>query len=208
MTLDPVIIIDYGMGNLASIQNMFNSLGVDASITPDPGLIRQARKLVLAGVGAFDAGMSNLRRQGLAEALNDKVVREKTPILGICLGMQLFTRASEEGEAPGLGWLEARTVRFVPPVGQACLKIPHMGWNGVHPLRPGRLLEGLSDDARFYFAHSYHVVCDDPSAALCTTRYGYDFMSAVEAGNVHGVQFHPEKSHRYGKILLQNFARG
>ncbi len=208
MTPGPVIIIDYGMGNLASIQNMFKSLGVDASITSDPELIRQARKLVLAGVGAFDTGMSNLRRQGLAEALNDKVIREKTPILGICLGMQLFTRSSEEGKAPGLGWLEARTVRFVPQVGQASLKIPHMGWNGVHPLKPGWLFEGLPDDARFYFAHSYHVVCDDPSVALSTTQYGYDFLSAVEAGNVYGVQFHPEKSHSYGKILFQNFARG
>jgi glutamine amidotransferase len=207
MSADPLLIIDYGMGNLGSIQNMFKHLGVDVLVTPDLDRIRNARKLILAGVGAFDNGMSNLKRTGLAEILHRKVLHDKTPILGICLGMQLFTAESEEGESSGLGWIEARTIRFRFNAGDESRKIPHMGWNHIQIHKPGGLLEGLPEDARFYFAHSYHLECKDPEVELCMTRYGIEFPSAVRKDNVYGVQFHPEKSHRYGMRILENYAR-
>lgn len=198
-----IVIVDYGMGNLRSILNKFERMDVEAKISADPGDIERADKLILPGVGAFDAAMQNLRQRNLIPVLEKKVLQEKTPILGICLGMQLFSRHSEEGNVEGLGWIDARTIRFQSN-GNG-LKVPHMGWNSITVNGGSHLLDGLGTGSRFYFVHSYHVCCDDPVDRLATTNYGIDFTSMVQHGNILGAQFHPERSHRYGAKLLENF---
>lgn len=199
-----IIIVDYNMGNLGSISNMFKKLGVPSKITSDPKEIAAGRKLILPGVGAFDAGMENLQRSGLLAVLNQCVLGAGVPTLGICLGMQLMTRRSEEGDREGLGWIDAEALRFRPA--EAALKVPHMGWNLVRPVRNAALIEGLPEEPRFYFVHSYHVRCHNPEDVLLTTQYGEEFHSAFQHGTVSGVQFHPEKSHKFGMALLRNFA--
>lgn len=200
-----IVIVDYGMGNLGSILNMLKKAGAEAVIGATPDSIAAADKLILPGVGAFDAGMRNLQERGLREVLEQKVVQERTPLLGICLGMQLLSRRSEEGNLPGLGWLAADTVRF-RFAEDSPLKIPHMGWNEPRPRGAATLFAPLAQDARFYFVHSYHVVCDDPGDVAAVADYGGEVVAAVESGNIFGVQFHPEKSHRFGLQLLQTFA--
>ena len=197
-------IIDYGMGNLGSIQNMLKYLGYKSFISDDPEKISEADKLILPGVGAFDNGMENLNSKGLVEILTRRVLREKVPVLGICLGMQLLSKRSGEGTLPGLGWIDAETIRFSFPE-HSGLRIPHMGWNTVTAQKKSPLIEDMPPDARFYFVHSYHVTCRDPSDILLTTSYGLELTSAVERGNIYGVQFHPEKSHKYGMGILRNF---
>lgn len=204
----PIVIVDYGLGNLGAIHNMFKHLGVASIITGDLREIENATKVVIAGVGAFDTGMKNLEALKITPLLQHKVLQERVPILGICLGMQLFTRKSEEGTVAGLGWFAADTVRFRFTESSNTLKIPHMGWNHVRvPEGRGFLFSDLDVDARFYFVHSYHCVCDSLSDSVAVTDYGYEFTAAVEKENIFGVQFHPEKSHRYGMKLLENFAR-
>jgi glutamine amidotransferase len=201
-----IVIIDYGLGNLGSIANMLKKVGAQAVIASDVATIEQADKLILPGVGAFDAGMQNLTDRGLLPLLDKKVRQGKTPILGLCLGMQLFARCSEEGELPGLGWLDAQVVRFKFGSANAHLKIPHMGWNTIVPCQEHPLFAEMDAEPRFYFVHSYHVVCTDPQNVLARANYGFDFAAMVVVGNVIGAQFHPEKSHRFGMRLLRNFA--
>ncbi|HXT16701.1 MAG TPA: imidazole glycerol phosphate synthase subunit HisH [Gemmatimonadaceae bacterium] len=202
-----IVIVDYGVGNLRSIANMFRKIGHAAEISSDPETIERATKLVLPGVGAFDHGMIELTKRGLLPVLNRKVLDEGTPVIGLCLGMQLLARSSEEGSVPGLGWIDAEVVRLALPPGSP-LKVPHMGWNQVRAVRPHPLLQDSTDETRFYFVHSYHLRCADDSAVIGTTEYGYEFPSVVGQGNVMGVQFHPEKSHRFGMRLLTSFAAG
>lgn len=202
-----IVIVDYDMGNVGSIANMLLKIGAPAVITADANQIEAADKLILPGVGAFDTGMSNLQRSGLLPVLNAKV-EQGTPVLGICLGMELLTLGSEEGECAGLGWIAGRTVRFRFPDGTDRLNVPHMGWNRVRPTASTTLLHGLAAENRFYFVHSYHVLCDAEADVAGWTPYGYDFASVVEHDNVMGTQFHPEKSHRFGMALLRNFAIG
>ncbi len=199
-----LVIVDYGVGNLGSILNMLKKIGVKAAVSSRGAEIAAADKLILPGVGAFDSGMAALDRSGLIPLLSKKVMQEKIPVLGICLGMQLLTRRSAEGKLPGLGWIDGETVKFSFP-NQRELKIPHMGWNGVSVRREDPLFCNMPDDPRFYFVHSYHVVCKDARDVAATTQYGYDFTSAVAKGNMYGVQFHPEKSHKFGMKLLENF---
>lgn len=199
-----IIIIDYGMGNLGSILNMLRKIGAEARISSDPGEIENSDKIIIPGVGAFDSGMTNLTKMDLIPVLYEKVINRKTPFLGICLGMQLLTKKSEEGSLPGLGWLDAETKRFSFGSEQR-LKIPHMGWNMIAVKKESPLLQEMYSEPRFYFVHSYHVVCNDPNDVLATTYYGYDFVSSVQRGNIFGVQFHPEKSHKCGMKLLKNF---
>jgi len=200
-----ITVVDYGMGNLGSIQNMLKKIGVGSKITADPAEVRTAEKLIIPGVGAFDAGMRNLRNLGLVEALTECATERRIPIMGICLGMQLMTRSSEEGNAPGLGWINADTKRFeLSAFGS--LKVPHMGWRSVDVVRSSLLLGELSDEWRFYFVHSYHVHCVDRQDILLRARYGIDFDAAIQHENLIGVQFHPEKSHKFGLKLLKNFA--
>jgi len=199
-----ITIVDYGLGNLGSIANMLRRIGVSALITRDLAAIASAEKLILPGVGAFDHGMENLDRLGLIEPLTRRVAAG-VPVLGICLGAQLMAVSSEEGRRPGLAWLQAKNVRFDPSKSAPQLKIPHMGWCATSPARPSVLFDA-STDHKFYFVHSYHFSCPDPGEILATSTYGYEFPAAIGSGMVFGVQFHPEKSHRYGMALLERFA--
>jgi glutamine amidotransferase len=201
-----IVIVDYGMGNVGSILNMLSRVDVPAVISRDPEVIRSADKLVLPGVGAFDAGMHNLRELGLVEILRQAVQVHRKPLLGICLGMQLLTEGSEEGSEAGLGWVAGRAIRFDPAMA-AGIRVPHMGWNSVTVVKPSPLFEDMYPDPRFYFVHSYHVVCDRTQDVLCVTRHGPEFCSAFAVEHVFGVQFHPEKSHKFGMRLLESFAR-
>ena len=198
-----ITIVNYDMGNLGSIQNMLKKIGVKSIITSSSDDILNAEKLILPGVGHFKRAMENLAAFGLIEALHQKVLVEKTPILGICLGMQLMTSYSEEGECAGLGWIDAQTLRF-PSYETTGLKVPHMGWNEVSFPNTHYLAEGLVEP-RYYFVHTYRVKCESLENVLCTTTYGETFHSGICKDNIMGVQFHPEKSHAFGMRLLENF---
>jgi glutamine amidotransferase len=202
-----IVIIDYEMGNVGSILNMLKKIGASAKISADPRDIGAANRLILPGVGAFDRGMTNLANCGLIPLLNKRVLEEKCPILGICLGMQLMSKRSEEGTRDGLGWIEAETRRFKFDQTQDRLKIPHMGWNIVNPLDRSGIFARYEEPPRFYFVHSYHVCCADHKDVLATTTYGYEFTSAIRKNNILGTQFHPEKSHKFGMHLLHNYSQ-
>ena len=201
-----IVIVDYKMGNLGSIHNMFSRIGIESTISGNPEIITAADSLILPGVGAFDAGMSNLKDLHLVEILNDMVIERKTPVLGICLGMQLLGKSSEEGVLPGLGWIDAESVRFNFEDEHKDLRIPHMGWNTLNIIQGGSILDSLPEEPRFYFVHSYHVRCNNDEDILARTRYGMEFVSVVRKGNIMGTQFHPEKSHKFGLALLKRFA--
>ena len=202
-----IVVVDYGMGNLGSIMNMLKKVEAKALLSSDIAEIEKADKLILPGVGSFDAGMNNLSTLGLIPILNKKVIEDRTPILGICLGMQLLTKRSEEGNLPGLGWIDAETVRFkFDDVQGMKNKIPHMGWNTVELVKASKLFNDMYPEPRFYFVHSYHVRCNREEDILTKTFYGYYFISSIVVGNIAGVQFHPEKSHKFGMKLLGNFA--
>ncbi len=201
-----IVIIDYGIGNLASVLNMFKKIGVkDVVVSKEKDAILNASKLLLPGVGAFDAGMNNLKSSGLIPVLNQKVIEQETPILGICLGMQLLTKKSEEGKEEGLGWIDAETVKFnLDP--KLKLKVPHMGWNYIKVNKENPLIDTQSKN-RFYFVHSYHVKCFDESQSLATSNFGTDFTCMVNKKNIFGAQFHPEKSLKFGMKVLENFTK-
>ncbi|EKQ51111.1 MULTISPECIES: imidazole glycerol phosphate synthase subunit HisH [unclassified Clostridium] len=199
-----VAIVDYGMGNLGSVQNMVKKIGYDSIITSEKEIILEADKLILPGVGRFDAGMNNLKEKGLIDILNDKVKNNRTPLLGICLGMQLITNYSEEGNVKGLGWIDAETVKFRFD-GNENLKVPHMGWNFIKQMNQAKLLYEKYDDSRFYFVHSYYVKCNKEENVVATTNYGFKFDSIIQDDNIVGTQFHPEKSHKFGMKVLKNF---
>lgn len=199
-----ITIIDYKTGNLGSIQNILRKIGEPSVVTSDPHVVENATKLILPGVGAFDTGMSNLANLDLIGVLNQKALVEKVPVLGICLGMQLLSNGSQEGVLPGLGWIDAETVRF-NFINTEAYKIPHMGWNFVKQEKNSLLLTEMYPDARFYFVHSYYFKPNSEADSLTTTEYEIKFTSAVEKANVLGVQFHPEKSHKFGMKLLKNF---
>ena len=200
-----IVVVDYRMGNLGSIANILRKVGAEAVVSADANVIGEATKLILPGVGAFDEGMKNIGTLGLREVLDRRVLRNRVPTLGICLGMQLMARRSEEGESPGLGWIagDVKRFRFAPE--QAKLKVPHMGWNTVKAQKRSPLFDGFAEPPRFYFVHSYYIVCDDAGDVLATASYGGDFTAAVQKGNLMGVQFHPEKSHKFGMALFRNF---
>lgn len=200
-----IVIIDYGIGNLRSIQSKFERFKINALISSNIEDIKNAEKLILPGVGSFLNGMNNLRDYGLLDILNQKVLEDKTPILGICLGMQLMTKGSEEGNAEGLGWFDAETVKFRFDGANANLKIPHMGWNEVKFSKESKLCEGIETNLDFYFVHSYHVKCNVDSDNLAMTDYGYEFTSMIQKDNIYGAQFHPEKSHKHGVTIFKNF---
>lgn len=197
-------IIDYGAGNLGSIQNMLKKIGEPSVCISRPAELAQADRLILPGVGAFDFGMSQLRDSGLVDALTVAVQEKQTPLLGICLGMQMLGTGSAEGVLPGLGFLDFRCEKFSPD--DTSLLVPHMGWDRVELRNPDDpLAKALPDKPRFYFVHSYYAVCREASDVLMTCDYGVEFAAAVHRGNVWGTQFHPEKSHQFGMALLRSF---
>lgn len=196
-----IVIVNYNMGNVGSVYNMIKKIGFEALITSNINEIEKAKKIILPGVGAFDNGIINLKKLGLIEILEYKVFKERVPILGICLGMQLMTKKSEEGELQGLSWIDAETKRFVSDT----YKIPHMGWNYVKIIKDSDLFSSEFSEWRFYFVHSYYVECYNKDDILTTTFYIHDFVSSFQRENIIGVQFHPEKSHKFGMMLLKNF---
>jgi len=198
-------IIDYGAGNLASIKNMLKRLDIESLISNRREDILAATKLILPGVGAFDHGMEHLNRSELIAPMNEKVHQNKTPILGICLGVQLLTEGSEEGNSKGLGWIKGKTISFDRTKLRTDQKIPHMGWTEVSHYERSKLFTGMYEEPRFYFVHSYHLQTDDPADVMVEAQYGYRFTAGVERGNILGVQFHPEKSHKFGMRILENF---
>ena len=198
-----IVIIDYKMGNVGSILNMIKKIGFNAKVSLSVEEIRKAEKLILPGVGAFDAGMQNLAESGLMSVVNEKVFQEKTPVLGICLGMQLFARRSEEGVLDGLNWVDGEVKKF--QFQDRNLRIPHMGWNTISVRKDDVIFNEMPAESRFYFVHSYRFACDNKDNVLATTNYGYDFDSIIRKDNIWGVQFHPEKSHKFGMQLLKNF---
>lgn len=201
-----IAIVNYGLGNLTSILNMCRRVGTDAVITADETEIRQADKLILPGVGHFKKGMDNLRDLGLQVLLNELVLEQKKPILGICLGAQLMTMHSEEGDVDGLQWINAKTVRFKQEQLHG-LKVPHMGWSEIMIKDDNPLWHALPDEPRFYHVHSYHFLFEETPAVSAAVNYGYEFVTAFHAGNIYGTQFHPEKSHKFGMKVLENFAK-
>jgi imidazole glycerol-phosphate synthase subunit HisH len=196
-----IVIVNYGMGNLRSVQKAFERINLKVIISSDFHEIKNASHLVLPGVGHFAQGMENLKKLGLVEVLNEAVIKNKKPILGICLGMQLMTKFSDEGNVAGLGWIDAKTEHF----NITSNKIPHMGWNNLKAIKNSRFLKDLNEEDFFYFVHSYKVVCSNSHDVLTVTNYGIDFHSSFEIENIIGVQFHPEKSHQEGLQLLKNF---
>ncbi len=198
-----LMIVDIGVGNLGSITNMFKKIGVKAVASDNPNDFLEATKIVLPGVGAFDEGMRRLKEQGFIETLNKRVLGDKVPVIGICLGSQLLGKSSEEGERAGLGWIDMEVVRFPKDKG---LRVPHMGWNVVNPVGNQGIFAGVEGELRYYFVHTYHMKCNNSKDIAGTTQYGDEFTSAIHHENIYGVQFHPEKSHRFGAALLKNFA--
>jgi glutamine amidotransferase len=202
--LSDIVIIDYGMGNLRSVQKKIDRLNASARISADTNVIAQASKLVLPGVGHFASGVRKLKNSGIWDVLNHKVLVERTPILGICLGMQLMATQSEEGDAEGLGWFDAEVVRF-NVTNRLTYKVPHIGWNTAEPVKPSPLFANVPPKAMFYFVHSYHMVCRQPLDILAQTTYDYPFASVIQKENMYGTQFHPEKSHDWGEQMMANF---
>jgi len=203
-----ITIIDYGMGNLGSIKNMFKYIGVEATIESDIDKIKNASKILLPGVGSFDTAMKKINEGDLKEVLNEKALKEQIPVLGICLGMQLLTNGSEEGSLEGLGWVPAKTINFKDKIDKK-YRIPHMGWNIVNKSNKSVLTQGFEefDETRFYFVHSYFVKVEDEKNSILKSNYGVEFDSAIQKDNIYGAQFHPEKSHKFGMKLFENFAR-
>jgi imidazole glycerol-phosphate synthase subunit HisH len=199
-----ISVVDYGAGNVGSVIRMIERVGGSARRASTAAEIAQADKLILPGVGAFDYGMSQLAEHGLVDALHEAALQRKVPVLGICLGMQLMCGASEEGSRPGLGWIDGEAVRFRPQPGTT-LRVPHMGWNTLQIVRESSILPTGAGEQRFYFVHSYHIRCSDPAVPVALASYGVDFVAAFQQANLWGVQFHPEKSHRFGMDLMRNF---
>jgi glutamine amidotransferase len=195
-----IAIVDYGLGNILAFATSYKRMGIPATVARSPADLAGASKVILPGVGSFDHAMGLLAASGMRPSLDELVLAKKTPVLGICVGMQMLASGSEEGKEPGLGWIDGDVRRIEAP------RLPHMGWNDVSAKTSGGLFEGLETGARFYFLHSYYFRCEHPGDVLATADYGASFACAVRCGSIYGVQFHPEKSHRYGSRLLRNFA--
>ena len=197
-------IINYNLGNPKSIKNLLSYLGIDSVITDDLNVLKRADHFILPGVGHFTHGMKQLDTLGISDIIKEHALTAQKPILGICLGMQLMTNFSEEGEVDGLSLIDARTNKFL--LQDQSVKIPHMGWNEVTWQKESPVLIGISEKPRYYFVHSYFVECIDQQDVLGITNYGQDFVSAFQHDNIIGMQFHPEKSHQFGMEILKNFA--
>ena len=200
-----IAIVDYGLGNVQAFLNVYKRLNIEALAARTAEELWRATKLILPGVGHFDHAMRRLESSGMRETLDDLVLNKSVPILGVCVGMQMLAESSEEGDLPGLGWIDGHVRNFASWEGGIDLPLPHMGWNDVQP-KPSALFNELGSEARFYFLHSFFFECRNAPDSLATSRYGAEFSSAVNSRSIYGVQFHPEKSHHFGTRLLRNFA--
>lgn len=199
-------IIDYGSGNIQAIATIYKNLNIEYKVIKKPEDLEKADKLILPGVGAFDATMQQLIDSGLKEKLNELVLERKTPILGICVGLQVMGYGSDEGDLPGLGWIPGRVKKFDVNLIKTKPRLPHMGWNTIKNIRNHKLFDGIDDDFGFYFVHSFYFECEQDTNILTTSKYGDNFVSAIYLDHIIGTQFHPEKSHGNGVQLLKNFA--
>jgi glutamine amidotransferase len=202
-----ITIINYGVGNIFAFQNVYKRLNIPTKIANSCEDLVNAKKLILPGVGSFDYAMSQLNASGMREKLDNLVLVEKVPVIGICVGMQMMGNRSDEGKLEGLKWINSQILKFDETKINQRTKLPHMGWNDVTPIKNNPLFIGLEKDAIFYFLHSYYFKCNNPLDIISITEYGMSFTSAVNHENIFGIQFHPEKSHHYGEILLNNFAK-
>lgn len=202
-----ITLIDYGVGNIFAFQNVYKRLAIPTKIAKTAADLESAEKLILPGVGAFDYAMEQLNISGMRQKLDELVLEKNIPIIGVCVGMQMMGNRSDEGTSEGLKWIDADVLKFDESLIQQRTKLPHMGWNDVRPIKGHPLFIGLEEDAIFYFLHSYFFKCKNPEDSIAISDYGISFTSAVNANNVYGIQFHPEKSHQYGETLLYNFAQ-
>lgn len=201
-----IAIIDYGVGNIRAFANVFKKLNVPFKVVKTENDLTHISKVILPGVGAFDHAMTQLNTSGMRNRLSELVITNKLPVVGICVGMQMLAHSSEEGKLPGLGWIDATVRRFDESKMNFKTHLPHMGWNDIIPVKENKILQGLENNAKFYFLHSYYFDCHNQEDTIATTNYGIDFSCAVNKNNIYGVQFHPEKSHQNGTQLLNNFA--
>jgi glutamine amidotransferase len=201
-----ISIVDYGLGNIQAFLNVFKRLNIAARRATTADDLHGATKVILPGVGAFDHAIERLWRSGMRPRLDELILADRVPVLGVCVGMQILAAASDEGSLPGLGWIDGRVRHFGDSPTANALQLPHMGWNDVRPAAASALFRHLESEARFYFLHSYYFDCARAEDVAATSNYGDDFSCAVHKDNIYGVQFHPEKSHHFGTRLLQNFA--
>lgn len=202
-----ITLIDYGVGNINAFANVYKRLNIETKIAKTAEDLQFAEKIILPGVGSFDYAMDRLNRSGMRDRLDELVLGDKIPVVGICVGMQMMANRSDEGSSEGLKWIDADVLKFDPALIKYVTKLPHMGWNDVIPTKPNKLFTSLEKDSLFYFLHSYYFKCNSSEDTIAVSDYGELFTAAVNHENVYGIQFHPEKSHHYGEILLNNFAQ-
>lgn len=201
-----ITIVNYGLGNISAFSNMYKRMNIAVKVASQASDLNDATHIILPGVGAFDHAMELLDGSGMRAPLDELVLQRQIPVLGICVGMQILARSSEEGSTTGLGWIKGQVRSFASNPTSAKLAMPHMGWNDVTPTSCMKLFKGIEENARFYFLHSYYFECNDAEDIAATANYGFEFPCTVKRNNIYGVQFHPEKSHRWGATLLKNFA--